>query len=184
MIEIQNLLYEVEGKILFENASLIIEKGRYHLLGNNGVGKTTLFNLLTNNLKPQEGSIQIDKDFVYINQFPLLLENVSIKNNILFFNKNKKKDIIKKLIECKIDTNKKVKSLSGGQKQLVYLLINLISDYNLYLIDEPFNNLDQNRISLVKDLIDEKNNVIIIDHLNTYNYKNIKIENRGLICDI
>ncbi|WOO91905.1 ABC transporter ATP-binding protein [Mollicutes bacterium LVI A0078] len=76
-----------------------------------------------------------------------------------------------------------MKTLSGGQKQLVYLLISLSTNYELYLIDEPFNNLDKDRVEYIKALIMSKNNVLIIDHLNLFDFKPVYIEKRGFSCE-
>lgn len=184
VIKIEDLLYEVEGKILFEHGDIKIPNGKYHLVGNNGVGKTTLFNLISSNLKPNAGTVVCEHKVMYVNQFPQLLEDARIKHNINFFNNQNKREIIDILEESNIDVNKKVKSLSGGQKQFVYLLICLISDYGLYLIDEPFNNLDKDKVSLITRLINERTNVIVIDHKNSFDYPKLKIEKRGLLCDI
>lgn len=183
MISVRNLLYEVEDKILFENASLEIIAGQYRLIGNNGIGKSSLLNILTNNIKPQAGDVEVCQNYIYISQEPVLLNNVSVLTNVSFFNSRFKKEILKKLDSFGINKHKKIKTLSGGQKQLVYLEICLNSNYDLYLIDEPFNNLDKDRIEYVKEMINSKNNIIVIDHLDKFKFTPIYIEKRGLRCD-
>lgn len=181
MIEIKDLCYCVDSKILFEHANKKILEGQYVLSGNNGIGKSTLLNIVTKSIKPQQGEVAITCDYIYINQAPLLLENLTIKKNVNFFNKTNSEIIFKKLEELNINKNQKVKLLSGGQKQLIYLFISLYSNYDLYLIDEPFNNLDKNRIQLIYELIAEKENVIVVDHLKKFQFKNLEIKNRGIL---
>ncbi|WOO89276.1 ATP-binding cassette domain-containing protein [Mollicutes bacterium LVI A0078] len=107
MLSISNLLYEIEDKILFENASLELSSGQYQLVGNNGVGKTSFLNIITNNIKSQAGDVRISKNFLYLSQEPLLLNNVSVKSNVEFFNKQFKDIILKELESFGIDKNKK-----------------------------------------------------------------------------
>ncbi len=179
MIQISKLYYENESKILFENVNKLITEGQYTLVGNNGIGKTCLLNLITKNLTPQRGNTHINGSYIYINQDPLLLENLSVKRNIIFFNQTNSQEIINKLKDLNI--NKKVKHLSGGQKQLVYLLICLYSNYDIYLIDEPFNNLDKNKVHLIYELINTKHNVIVVDHLKKFKFSQLVIKGRGII---
>lgn len=183
MLKITNLLYTVESKILFENCSINIPYGKYCLIGNNGIGKSTLLDLITKQLKPEAGQIEVEKSYIYINQSPQLFANVSVKDNINYFNKKNKKKIITELEAVGIKIKSKFKNLSGGQQQLVYLQICLYSDYQLYIIDEPFNNLDKKHVKYIFDLIDSKQNIIVVDHLQNFDYSKLYIEKRGIRWD-
>lgn len=181
MIEITDLNYSIDSKIIFENANVNIAPNKYVLEGNNGVGKTTLFNILDKEINVSNRKIEMPKNYLYINQFPLLLENTSVKNNIKFFNSANSNNLIKNIQKHGIGVNKRVSSLSGGQKQLLYLLLCLYTDFDLYLIDEPFNNLDTSKVELIKELIDKKEFVVVIDHSNKFEFEKIKIKNRRII---
>lgn len=184
MIKLTDFEFQIDGKLLFNNVNLDLTKGQYQLIGSNGVGKTTLFEILTKQItKEVYGKIFIPDSVVYIAQKPLLLENLTVKDNILYFN-NKKYDVIaRELKEYNININSLVKELSGGQRQLVYLHILLNKHADLYLIDEPLNNLDNINTTKVVKLISLLESVIVIDHQNNFRFKRIKIEKRGVICE-
>lgn len=182
MIKIENLNYEIEGKILYQNCTIDIDNGKYQLIGNNGVGKTTLFELICGNKKNIIGQIQTNLSCQYIKQETELLEDLTVTQNVQFLNQKYSADVLAILKSNQIPCSNKINRLSGGQKQLVYLLICLLSDFDLYIIDEPFNNLDKAKHNVIRKLIIEKENLIIIDHLNTFSFNKLKVQNRGIIC--
>ena len=64
MLNIQNLSFRIEGKLLFDNASANIPKGhKVGLVGRNGTGKTTLFRLIKSEWTPESGLIFVPKDY-------------------------------------------------------------------------------------------------------------------------
>ena len=64
MLNIQNLSFRIEGRLLFDNASANIPKGhKVGLVGRNGTGKTTLFRLIKNEWTPESGLIFVPKDY-------------------------------------------------------------------------------------------------------------------------
>ncbi len=182
VIEIKNLNYQIEEKILFENANANIKCGKYILCGNNGIGKTSLLNIITGYIKT-DCNIKVDSHYMYISQSPKLIDNLTVEENVIFFNAKNSQFILNTLIKKNININNKVGSLSGGQKQLTYLLVTLITDYHLYIIDEPLNNLDDDNVDLIVYLINQKDNVLIVDHLFSFDYEMIEIKERKIICD-
>lgn len=156
MLKVTNLLYSVEDKVLFEICNLKIPKGKYSLIGNNGIGKSILLDLITNQTKIKAGQIEVEKNHIYINQSPQLLSNISAKDNIVYLNPSQAKAVISEVANRGINIKSKVRNLSGGQQRLFYLLICLHSDYHLYLIDEPFNNLAKKHIEYFKSIIEKR----------------------------
>ena len=62
MLHINDLTYRIEGRLLFEQATLAIQKGaKFGLVGRNGTGKSTLFHLIRNSISPESGSISLRK---------------------------------------------------------------------------------------------------------------------------
>ena len=159
----------------------------YGLIGETGVGKTTLVNIITGLLKPTQGvikyndkniSAQTDKKISYVSQ-NTALQNSSIKNNIAFGCDEKEIKIekinlcleqaqLKKLIDSLpkgIDT--KISELganfSGGQTQRLSIARALYADSNLIIFDEPTSSLDEITKKEILNMISKlKRNRLII----------------------
>ena len=163
------------------------------LLGPNGVGKSTIFNLITGLIKPDYGSIIIDSKTV--NKYPIylrtakfkigyvpqyggyfhdltLLENLKAIGEILIKEKNIKDEKINSLIaKFELDAVRDIKAkyLSGGQKKRLVISLALLGDPKILLLDEPFAALDVMTIKMLQQIIvnlQSENNISIIlcDH--------------------
>ena len=172
IIEIENLSFSYEKqKPLFENISLDIEKGCITtVLGANGCGKTTLFNLLTGNLKKDKGEIHIDnrkieeyslnefaKKVSIVHQKNIAPADITVKKLVSYgrtpykskniFASSTEEDEIKieramKVTETDIYSNRAVAELSGGQMQRVWIAMALAQDTEILFLDEPTTFLD------------------------------------------
>jgi len=154
--------------LVFDNLDLSIGAGELvSIFGPNGVGKTTLLNLIAGLAERQSGEIKVDGlvtqskiGFVFQNYRESLLPWLSARDNITFplrtsgYQKRKMDGLVsgvKKLVNANFDLNKYPYQLSGGQAQLVCLMRNLVIKPDLFLLDEPFSSLDfQTAISLLK----------------------------------
>lgn len=146
------------GKLrALNNVHLDVPEGTiYGLVGPNGAGKTTLIKALVGSLKPTEGSTKVlgldplkDKwklrqQIGYMPQSPALYDDLSAKNNILFFGKaqnvpdlKKKTDEILSFAELSLRANDKVGTFSGGMKKRVSLCCALVHDPKILFLDEP-----------------------------------------------
>ncbi len=163
------------------------------MLGPNGVGKSTLFNLIIGLLKPDFGSIIVNGENVldypisertkkfkigYVPQYGgyfhdlTLLENLKAVSEVLIDNKNDRNSKIDYLISrFELDSvlNIQAKFLSGGQKKKLVIAMALMSDPKVLLLDECFAALDVMTIKMLQELIvslqSEKNICICIcDH--------------------
>ena len=163
------------------------------LLGPNGVGKSTIFNLITGLIKPQYGSIMINSKNV--NDYPIylrtaqfkigyvpqyggyfhnmtLLENLNAIGELLIKNKKIRYEKINSLIsKFELDAVRDVKAnyLSGGQKKRLVIALSLLGDPKILLLDEPFAALDIMTIKTLQKIIvnlQSENNITIIlcDH--------------------
>lgn len=172
---------------LIRNLNLVIPTGQKVVItGKIGCGKTTLINALLR-LLPYEGDIfvgdtnikDIDLDTLrkyvtYVPQNPKLF-NRTIFENVVYgidgFNKKQVQSIFDKynLSEYKLDyvVGKNGSALSGGQRQILYLIRCLIKNSNIIVLDEPTASLDYttkiNMFTILQDLIKDKT-VIIITH--------------------
>ena len=183
------------GKMkILDNVSFTLNEGQIlGLLGPNGVGKSTIFNLITGLIKPDYGSIIIDSAIV--NDYPIylrttkfkigyvpqyggyfhdltLLENLNAIGEILIPDKKNRKEKIDSLIsrfELDAVTDIKASYLSGGQKKKLTVSLALLGNPKVLLLDEPFAALDVMTIKMLQQIIvnlQSENNisVILCDH--------------------
>lgn len=178
------------GKSSFEFNFQLTSSQIIGVVGKSGSGKSTLFNLLAGFLMPQNGTIYFDnknitnlkpydRDMTIMFQEHNNFNHLSIFENIILgVDSDMKKspanlkivrDIIKK-VSLKIDINKKVSDLSGGEQQRVTIARCLLRKKSLLLLDEPFNALDPGlRKNLYDDIkkisISHKFTTLISSHL-------------------
>jgi ATPase subunit of ABC transporter with duplicated ATPase domains len=169
--------YNAAKPILTEVDFSIRQGAKLALMGQNGAGKSTIFNLLSRNYKPEDGvviitngtSIATSRQVIPRDQLPLTVRAFFE----LCFDK-KVYDIDPKIDEVLEVVNLKghekvhdriISSFSGGQQARLLLASALIQDPDLLLLDEPTNNLDKAGIEhLTNFLIDYKKTVIVISH--------------------
>ena len=179
---------------ILDNLSLSLNQGQIlGLLGPNGVGKTTIFNLITGLISPDFGSIMINSKVV--NEYPIyqrtlkfkigfvpqhggyfhdltVYENLKAIAEITIENtsyRNEKIDSLISKFELDPIRDIKAKFLSGGQKKKLVIAISLISEPKILLLDEPFAALDVMTIKTLQEIIvnlQTLNNisVILCDH--------------------
>ncbi|HFU75007.1 MAG TPA: ATP-binding cassette domain-containing protein [Arcobacter sp.] len=144
---------------ILDNLSLEIENKNLIILGSNGSGKTTLAKVLAGLLS--------DKiiDNKLINYIPTNLDifdefmDVDQYLHLSYFNKNINKKEVFELLEISDLENKKVKSLSSGESQLVLFASAILHNAKYTILDEPTANLDPQKIKTIFHLI--KNNYIL-----------------------
>ena len=194
-IEFKNIcFYYDEKNVIFSNLNLKIKKNSYTvILGKNGIGKSTILNLISKIIEPLDGNIYIDKlslknlsedtirnNIVLISQQPYLF-NFSILENLSLVNSDTNKiievcklvGIHDKIMSFKDKYNTKIGSdacnLSGGEKQKLAIARALLSNAKILLFDEITNNLDKESINAIDKIITElkgKYTIIMITHGN------------------
>ena len=191
VLEFDDVTFSYNGKIILNNLNFSVKKNEViSIIGDNGAGKTTMFNLVFNLVKPDKGSIFING----INTLGLskekLCQNVAILNQDAFLidisirdylslsdsNINKQKQICKELnihdfimkLPKKYDTLLKNNgsTFSGGQKKLIQLAKIFLSNNEIILLDEATSSLDKEMTKNVINLIKKNKNktFIIITH--------------------
>ncbi|WP_026391248.1 ABC transporter ATP-binding protein [Haploplasma modicum] len=156
MIKISNLSKSYGTVKALNNINLEIGENRIiGLLGPNGSGKSTLIKILNGLLKEDSGIVLIDgfeigvssKEIIsYLPERTYLDNNLTVSETISFF-KDFYKDFSQvrayKLVEdLKIDPNKKIKTLSKGNKEKVQLILVVSRDARYYILDEPIAGVD------------------------------------------
>lgn len=188
-IQIQNLSQNFNNKVICRNMSLNFEEGKiYGLLGKNGVGKSTLINMIAYQLIPKSGDIKIfgksprkdisvldnicvvrEKEIVTDTNTECKVKEVFDSHSYFFENYDYKlQDKLCKIFE--IDSKAKYRKLSRGMKSCVSNIIGICSNAPITIFDEPTIGLDAvNRHEFYDALLDSymKNNrtIIISTHL-------------------
>ena len=193
MIKTESLKFSYDGKKYFDFPDINLDSGENLLIvGNSGIGKTTLLHLLAGILKPESGSINIsgtdiskfsdtelDKfrgdNIGIVFQKPHFISSLTINENLKlaqYLSSSKTSVDAKKILESlniKDKYQQKPNQLSEGEKQRASIALALINSPSLILADEPTSSLDDfncdNVIKLLKTQAkDHKAQLIVITH--------------------
>lgn len=178
LIEIIKLKKEYGQKTVFENLDLIIpDKGIILLKGENGIGKSTLFKILSNMVNYEAGIINYhDPDFFKKSSFlldiPIFLESLNFKDNMSLvgsFLNLSSGEVSEKVnyFQAKFDLPNETLygDYSLGMKKKAEIARTLIDKPDYLFWDEPFNSLDEKTIEfLVKEILDTEKLFCIITH--------------------
>ena len=163
-------LKNVSYKNILTDISLELKKGEVSVLvGNNGVGKTTLAKLLCKTIKPDNGEVNINGLPFYIMQDPdFQLFGTSVYNELALVNDNEEAIAeILKYLGLYDYKDKHPFDLSGGQKQRLQIGMAMLCDKPLIIFDEPTSGLDIVSMKKVaKEIVRLKENaaVLVISH--------------------
>ena len=194
IIKLDKVSFSFKKRPILDTISFNLNQGEIlGLLGPNGVGKSTIFNLITGLLKPNYGSIIINnKDVLnypiaeratefkigYVPQYGgyfhdlTLIENLKAIAEIQILDIKIRTSTIERIIskfEFETIINIPAKFLSGGQKKKLVIALALLNNPKVLLLDEPFAALDVLTIKMLKELIVnlqslEKISICICDH--------------------
>ena len=193
MIKTESLKFSYDGKKYFDFPDINLDSGENLLIiGNSGIGKTTLLHLLAGILKPESGSInvsgidiskfsdtELDKfrgdNIGIVFQKPHFISSLTINENLKlaqYLSSSKTSVDAKKILESLNINDKyqqKPSQLSEGEKQRASIALALINSPSLILADEPTSSLDDfncdNVIKLLKTQAkDHKAQLIVITH--------------------
>ena len=189
IIEFEDVTLAYGSRIILDNISFKINEGQiFGMLGPNGVGKSTIFNLITGLISPKHGKIKINGEDV--SKYPVYLrtkkfkvgfvpqyggffndltlnENLKAISEIVIEDKNLRHEKINYLLskfELENIKNVKAKFLSGGQKKKLVISLSLLSDPKVLLLDECFAALDVLTIKMLQEIIvnlQEENQITI-----------------------
>lgn len=161
MLELRSVTKKYDGKVIFEDISLKVNKGEIvSILGPSGCGKTTLLHIILGLTDISSGRLAYDNEditrvpmkhrgFNIVFQDYALFPNLNVKQNIEYGLRNRPNvstqaevNELVDLLEIKPHLNKRISQLSGGQKQRVALARTLVMKPKILLLDEPLSALD------------------------------------------
>lgn len=185
MISVKNIDYSFTKDPIFKNASFLIGKNsKVGLVGVNGSGKSTLFKLLTGELEPDDGKIEIKGQIMSVPQEVKRDEKMEKASSVREYldPKNDKEDyelsrIIFRLELGNLSLDDSPQELSGGQKTKLAIARALIAEPDILLLDEPTNFLDTKGTEWVMNFLGRyPKTLLIISHdLNLLDKNIIKI---------
>ncbi len=194
VIEFDNVSLSYGNRLILDNLNFKINEGQiFGMLGPNGVGKSTIFNLITGLINPNRGKIKITGQDVtnfpiylrtkkfkvgYVPQYGGFFNDLTLNDNlkaiseIVIDNKNYRLERINNLIsKFELDNLKDIKAkfLSGGQKKKLVIALSLLSEPKVLLLDECFAALDVMTIKMLQEIIvnlqhENKITICICDH--------------------
>ncbi|RAK67966.1 energy-dependent translational throttle protein EttA [Hymenobacter edaphi] len=177
VIEAEGLSKAFGDKLLFENLSFALPQGGIvGIIGPNGAGKTTLFRLITDQMQPDAGTFvvgptvqtaYVDQQHDTLDPNKSVFETISggTETMLLAGRQVNSRAYVSNFNFRGGDQEKKVGSLSGGERNRVHLATTLKQGANLLLLDEPTNDLDVNAIRALEDALENfAGCAVIISH--------------------
>lgn len=188
MLELKNITKIIGDKIILRNFSLAIEPGEsVAVIGPNGAGKSTFFKLAAGLMQPTSGEILLNGELIrkkslllkkkigYLGHESFLYSTLTPLENLLFYaklykvkNREEKAMELLRAVGLHYFKDIPIRSFSRGMMQRLAIARVLLAEPDVLLLDEPHTGLDQEAISLLNNLIKEKQNkgvaILLISH--------------------
>lgn len=173
-IEVNHISKSYGDKVLIQDFSYIVPRnGRIGIIGENGCGKSTLLQLLSGNLSPDTGTVEIG-DTVKIGYYTQECKNMDEHQRVIDYIKDGAEWI--ETINGKLSAAQMLETflfrgdmqwnyinkLSGGERRRVYLLRVLMEAPNVLLLDEPTNDLDIETLQILEDYLETFSGAVIV----------------------
>ena len=166
VLEAKNLTKSFGDTVLFENLSFSLPRGGIvGVVGPNGAGKTTLFRIITGSEKPDQGSFTVGETVKlgYVDQDRMLDGTMTVweaiaggKDTIQLGKREiNSRGYVSRFNFTGTDQQKKVKDISGGERNRVHLARMLKEGANVLLLDEPTNDLDVNTLRALEEGLEQ-----------------------------
>lgn len=177
VFEMENVNYQVDGKVLVKDFSAQIQRGdKIALIGPNGCGKTTLLKLMLGQLQADSGRIHVGTklEVAYFDQHraeldpdKTVMDNLAEGKQEVMVN-GKPRHVLGYLQDFLFHPKRAmtpVRALSGGERNRLLLARLFLKPSNLLILDEPTNDLDVETLELLEELIDGyQGTVMLVSH--------------------
>lgn len=167
-------------RYFIEENSLNVEARTIKINGRNGQGKTTFLQALFEG--KWDGEMLIDgfdykcnrkklcSDFHFVYQEPYFVEDNPIDYTLALYGVSV--TMASELLQEKIvdfDLKKNISKLSGGERQLINIVIGVLSEKKYLIIDEPFNNISKKNTKCIQEWLDQYDgSILLVDHSDEY----------------
>lgn len=184
-LKISNLCFKYDknsSNNIIDGLNFELSRGeKFLIVGENGVGKSTLLKLIAGILEPDKGSISLGNKTdlgYYAQELELLDDNDTIIGNLLNMGYNQKqlRNILSKFLFFGDDVYKDISVLSPGEKSRVALAKISLSGANMLLLDEPTNHLDPETQNLIAEVFKNYEGTMIVVSHNPEFVDNLGIE--------
>ena len=193
VLQLRDISMRYGERILFKDLNLDIYRGeKVALIGANGIGKSTLFKIIMNEITPLSGDIKfgtnVNVSYFHQEQKTLNLDNTII-DEIWEDNKQLTQTSLRTMLGAFLfegeEVFKKISTLSGGERARVAILKLILSNANLLLLDEPTNHLDIDSKEVLEEALSSYTGTIFtISHdryfLNTVVDKVLVLDENGI----
>ena len=160
MLSASKVNFERYFEPVFKPVSFDLEAGGLLLVtGANGCGKTTLIRVLAGILHPTSGNIELTaRNMAYVGHYLALKDDLSVLENLRFVrafmgtSTRSVEDVVREVGLERVKHNQ-ARNLSAGQRKRCALARLLLSEADLWLLDEPYSNLDVEGVELVDRLL-------------------------------
>lgn len=177
VINFEDVSFAFPDKRILTDFNLLVQnKDRIGIVGDNGVGKSTLLNLINGDLKPSSGKLEIGET-VHISYFSQLPKDMDEDKRVINYlqevadevktsvGTTSVTDLLEQFLFPRSTHGTLISKLSGGEKKRLYLLKILIEKPNVLLLDEPTNDLDIATLTVLESFLQTfQGPVITVSH--------------------
>ncbi len=179
VVELTSVTKVLGSRTILDGVDWMIGPGdRYGILGENGVGKTTLLKIIQGAIKPTSGVVKIGKTvkFASLSQRLDELEELGTYRVTEILSRYRTRVLVdgKEMTSAKLlerlgfstkYLHTRVSDLSGGQKRRLQLLLILLDEPNVLILDEPGNDLDTDMLTVLEDFLDTwAGTLVVVTH--------------------
>ena len=193
VLEVKDISMGYGERILFKDISFNIYRGeKVALIGANGIGKSTLFKIIMNEIVPLSGSTKLGTN-VHVDYFHQEQKTLNLDNTIIDeiwddhpeLNQTNLRNMLGSFLFEDEEVFKKISTLSGGERARVAILKLILSNANFLLLDEPTNHLDIDSKEVLEEaLLNYTGTLFTISHdryfLNTVVDKILVLDSEGI----
>jgi ATP-binding cassette subfamily F protein uup len=180
VIEMHNLGFEIEGRVLIDDFTYIAKQNdRIGIIGPNGSGKSTFLKIITDDIQPTKGDCKVGQT-VKIGYFSQENDSLDDSKTVIGslqeiaefikvgFGRDKKitpKELLDRFLFPRNRHNSYVHTLSGGEKKRLGLIRMLMTNPNVLLLDEPTNDFDIDTLNVLENYLDDFfGTLLIVSH--------------------